>query len=111
DDGPGFSSDILDKIGEPYATSRSSVARNGGGGLGLGLFIAKTLLERSGAWLAIRNREGRQNGADIQVQWPRSQMEQPQQDQFAAQTLTNARERANSLQPKTAAKTMQPGKT
>jgi K+-sensing histidine kinase KdpD len=75
DDGPGFSADSLDKIGEPFAKSRSYAARNGGGGLGLGLFIAKTLLERSGAELAFRNREGPTNGADILVEWPRQMME------------------------------------
>ena len=51
DDGPGFASDILSRLGEPYVTtrSRSSIDRNRQGhvdqGLGLGFFIAKTLLE------------------------------------------------------------------
>lgn len=54
DDGSGFKPEILDRIGEPYMTSRDNT-RNGGG-LGLGLFIAKTLLERSGAHIAFRNR-------------------------------------------------------
>jgi two-component system sensor histidine kinase RegB len=47
DDGEGYASDILTRIGEPYVTKRQKEDR--AGGLGLGLFIAKTLLERSGA--------------------------------------------------------------
>ncbi len=47
DDGPGFPPEIIDRIGEPYMSTRQG--GEAGGGLGLGLFIAKTLLERSGA--------------------------------------------------------------
>ena len=57
DDGPGFAPEIMERIGEPYVTSRrrerQSADGDAGGheasGLGLGFFIAKTLLERSGA--------------------------------------------------------------
>ena len=52
DDGPGFSPEILARIGEPYVTTRAGTrpqARQRRQGMGLGLFIAKTLLERSGA--------------------------------------------------------------
>src|SRR5712691_11727510 len=59
DDGPGFAPEIMDRIGEPYVTStrrrRFNVAGETGG-LGLGFFIAKTLLERSGATLDFENR-------------------------------------------------------
>jgi two-component system sensor histidine kinase RegB len=48
---PGFPAEIIDRIGEPYMSTRQG-ARQPGGGLGLGLFIAKTLLERSGASLS-----------------------------------------------------------
>ncbi len=54
DDGPGFAAEILSQLGEPYITTRGSgrrAKREAGSGLGLGLFIAKTLLERSGAVL------------------------------------------------------------
>src|SRR5207237_10848966 len=53
DDGPGFKPEILARIGEPYVTSRRRVSGEGDeeSGLGLGFFIAKTLLERSGASL------------------------------------------------------------
>jgi two-component system sensor histidine kinase RegB len=46
-----------------------------GGGLGLGLFIAKTLLERSGAKLTFGNRTGDRPGARVSVDWPRARME------------------------------------
>jgi two-component system sensor histidine kinase RegB len=72
DDGPGFSADILDRIGEPYASKRSDrAASRGGGGLGLGLFIAKTLLERSGATITFRNANEPGKGALVEVTWPR----------------------------------------
>jgi two-component system, sensor histidine kinase RegB len=73
DDGEGFTPDILLRIGEPYVTSRKSEAR--AGGLGLGLFIAKTLLERSGAVLRFENRAGTTPGASVIVRWPRRDME------------------------------------
>ena len=70
DDGPGFPHEILDRIGEPYMTSRGS-ADAGGGGLGLGVFIAKTLLERSGATIAFANANEPGKGAQARVEWPR----------------------------------------
>ncbi|MVA24387.1 ActS/PrrB/RegB family redox-sensitive histidine kinase [Agrobacterium vitis] len=75
DDGEGFAPDILLRIGEPYVTSRKSDAR--AGGLGLGLFIAKTLLERSGAVLTFENRGASNPGARVTVRWPRREMETP----------------------------------
>ncbi len=70
DDGKGFSLDMLDRIGEPYMSRRSD--EHNGGGLGLGLFIAKTLLERSGAQISFHNRpEPGQSGAEITIVWPR----------------------------------------
>lgn len=71
DDGKGFSPDMLDRIGEPYMSRRDE--DRGGGGLGLGLFIAKTLLERSGAQISFHNRpEPGQQGAEVTIVWPRS---------------------------------------
>ncbi len=76
DDGPGFPADIIDRLGAPYVTTRQAGARtprgeNGGehGGLGLGFFIAKTLLERSGARLSLSNRRTPERGAMIRVTW------------------------------------------
>lgn len=69
DDGPGFPADIIDRIGEPYMSRRP--AGSAGGGLGLGLFIAKTLLERSGATIAFANAGGEGKGAMVDIRWPR----------------------------------------
>ena len=77
DDGPGFAPEILDRIGEPYVTSRRRVDRSvdiEAGGLGLGLFIAKTLLERSGAKLVFANRA--EGGASVRVRWARADFEE-----------------------------------
>lgn len=71
DDGPGFPPEIIDRIGEPYVSTRQGNPDSGGGGLGLGLFIAKTLLERSGADLTFGNATGRGEGALVVVVWPR----------------------------------------
>jgi two-component system sensor histidine kinase RegB len=81
DDGPGFAPEIMDRIGEPYVTStrrrRLNVGGEAGGGLGLGFFIAKTLLERSGATLAFENRPAPERGAVVRVRWGRGDFEPP----------------------------------
>jgi two-component system, sensor histidine kinase RegB len=77
DDGPGYAPDILSRIGEPYMTTRGRDDQERAGGLGLGLFIAKTLLERSGASLRFGNRGEGRPGARIRIEWPRSVMERP----------------------------------
>jgi two-component system, sensor histidine kinase RegB len=84
DDGPGFASDILKRIGEPYISTRKldPIERDnvmpghpGAGGLGLGLFIAKTLLERSGAIFSAENRSHPHQGARISLEWRRVDFE------------------------------------
>src|SRR5262249_5414385 len=79
DDGPGFAPEIIDRIGEPYVTStrrrRFNVGGEAGGGLGLGVFIAKTLLERSGATLTYENRMLPERGAIVRVRWARGDFE------------------------------------
>jgi two-component system sensor histidine kinase RegB len=78
DDGPGFAPEILSRIGEPYVSSRRRKPETDDNeeiGLGLGFFIAKTLLERSGATLAYRNKAGSLHGAEIAVRWPREDFE------------------------------------
>jgi two-component system sensor histidine kinase RegB len=77
DDGPGFAPDIIDTLGDPYVTTRSSDQRLGrlgkeAAGLGLGFFIAKTLLERSGARVSLENRAPPAHGAIVRVTWARS---------------------------------------
>ena len=67
DDGPGFSKEILNKIGEPYIKSLKS-KDDMKSGLGLGIFIGKTLLEKNKAKLLFRNSETR-GGAEIKIEW------------------------------------------
>jgi two-component system, sensor histidine kinase RegB len=77
DDGPGFPAEVMDNIGEPYVTTRPAETSDGvldedSTGLGLGFFIAKTLLERSGATVGLANRTGNKSGAIVTVSWPRA---------------------------------------
>lgn len=74
DDGPGFAPEVLSRLGEPYVSTRSSDHGHDAeaGGLGLGFFIAKTLLERSGAQLDLGNAAAPENGAVVRVTWPRT---------------------------------------
>jgi two-component system sensor histidine kinase RegB len=78
DDGPGFSPDVAGRLGEPYVTTKANrrAKTEEGAGLGLGLFIAKTLLERSGAAVTTENREPPATGAVVTVSWDRDVFEQ-----------------------------------
>ncbi len=67
DDGPGFAADVLAALGEPYVSSRAGEE----GHMGLGIFIAQTLLERTGATLIFRNNDG----AEVVIRWPRAMLE------------------------------------
>lgn len=91
DDGPGFSPDMLGRLGDPFVRDRARrgapEGRAGYEGMGLGLFIAKTLLERTGARVSFANgaepearavrRRGaapdgaRPTGAIVEAAWPR----------------------------------------
>jgi two-component system, sensor histidine kinase RegB len=77
DDGPGFSPAVIGRIGEPYVTTREGrhTKHEPDSGLGLGLFIAKTLLERSGATFITSNRLQPQSGARITIRWPRARFD------------------------------------
>jgi two-component system sensor histidine kinase RegB len=80
DDGPGFAPEIMDRIGEPYVRSSKRRRMNADGettGLGLGFFIAKTLLERSGATLNFENRSFPDRGAVVRIHWGREDFERP----------------------------------
>tara|TARA_B110000444_G_scaffold248815_1_gene273159 strand:- start:117 stop:1400 length:1284 start_codon:yes stop_codon:yes gene_type:complete len=67
DDGPGFAEDIIKLIGEPYLKSKSKLT-NSKAGLGLGIFLGKTLLERKKAQLTFFNKEDLK-GATIKISW------------------------------------------
>ena len=62
---------VLDELGEPYVSSRSG----GGGHMGLGVFIALSLLDRGGAAVAFDNRP--EGGARVVVRWDRAILEAP----------------------------------
>jgi len=74
DDGPGFPPEVLARLGDPYLTTRGRRAAvdTDRPGLGLGVFIAKTLLERSGAKVGFENGA---TGAVARVVWPRAAFE------------------------------------
>jgi two-component system sensor histidine kinase RegB len=67
DDGPGLSPEVLEQLGEPYLSTRQR-----SGGLGLGVFIAETLLARTGATLQFANLP---QGARVAVRWQRAALE------------------------------------
>lgn len=83
DDGPGFAADILTHLGEPYTSSSRGTGRRSDDklGLGLGFFIARTLLQRTGGQISARNLSVTEiidgampGGACVQITWPRSKL-------------------------------------
>ena len=83
DDGEGYPTDLIGRLGDPFLRRRRSgreqTRRPGYEGMGLGLFIAKTLLERSGATVSFRNardpflldeESGARRGSMVEVTWP-----------------------------------------
>jgi two-component system, sensor histidine kinase RegB len=73
---------VMDRLGDPFVTTRrrgEALAERGGrevhGGMGLGFFIAKTLLERSGARVSLANKRQPEHGAIIRLDWPRDWLE------------------------------------
>lgn len=88
DDGPGYPSHLIGRIGDPFMRARKSAsqraARPAYDGMGLGLFIAKTLLERSGAKISFSNaseksepthHSAQKGGAVVVVRWPASKID------------------------------------
>lgn len=89
DDGPGFSTEIMERIGEPYVSSRPRWREQGGPsglgkqeGMGLGFFIAKTLIEQTGGTVTAENLPRR--GASVIARWPRGAIdgEKPPSQEF-----------------------------
>ena len=77
DNGPGFPSGLIEQLGEPYISSRATLS----GHMGLGVFIAKTLLQRSGAGIAFGNNPAA--GAIVDIVWRRDQLESKDLEQSA----------------------------
>ena len=90
DDGSGFPSSVIGRIGDPFVRRRRSERdtgrRPGYEGMGMGLFIAKTLLERTGAEIAFANgstrqdahlHAGRRSGAIVELHWSMSRIAVP----------------------------------
>ena len=88
DDGRGFPQSVIGRIGDPFVrrrrVSEDGARRPGYEGMGLGLFIAKTLLERSGADLSFSNSRRRADtswtghptgGAVVDIGWPRDTLQ------------------------------------
>lgn len=69
DDGPGFPVTVLARLGEPYFSVRGTPGTH----MGLGVFIAQTLLKRTGAAVTFRNAAG--GGAEVEVVWSRAALE------------------------------------
>ncbi|NOJ39720.1 ActS/PrrB/RegB family redox-sensitive histidine kinase [Bradyrhizobium australiense] len=86
DDGPGIPPDMLKRIGEPYLSRRRSAdeAQSARAGLGLGIFIARTLLERTGAKVSFSNRTFPDHGAVVRIVWPRERFEAEEPSETAA---------------------------
>ena len=78
DDGPGFPLQLLGRLGEPYLSTRA----NASGHMGLGIFIAQSLLERSGAELIFDNLP--EGGAHVAMSWNRANLETVEQTRPAA---------------------------
>lgn len=96
DDGRGYSQQVIGRIGDPFVRRRNSGSRDtrrpGYEGMGLGLFIAKTLLERTGAELTFANardaytgsgKPGERKGAIVEVHWRLSDLQPTDADDRA----------------------------
>src|SRR5216684_1578225 len=94
DDGSGFPPEIIDSMGEPYVTSERGRRMRGREmpGLGLGFFIAKTLLARSGAKISLKNKAFPQRGAIVRVRWKRADFERPLISELPDGTMLDAEE-------------------
>jgi len=94
DDGSGFPPEIIDRMGEPYVTSERGRRMRGREmpGLGLGFFIAKTLLARSGAKISLKNKAFPQRGAIVRMRWKRADFERPLISELPDGTMLDAEE-------------------
>ena len=94
DDGPGFPAHLLGRLGEPYLSTRAGEANH----MGLGIFIAQSLLERSGADLTFDNLVD--GGAHVVISWERANVEAQARPDVAAVAVGSAEiQRGNERQP------------
>jgi two-component system sensor histidine kinase RegB len=82
DDGAGYAPGVVGRIGDPYLHDRSGSSRGDYEGMGLGLFIAKTLLQRTGAQLRFYNGSEAEtgperSGAVVELRWPAARLIAP----------------------------------
>ncbi len=82
DDGPGFPAHLLGRLGEPYLSTRADTSDH----MGLGIFIAQSLLERSGAQLTFDNLV--EGGAHVVIFWKRANLESIARHRAAAAAAT-----------------------
>jgi len=73
DDGPGYPKEIVNRLGEPYIKSKSSSKNRTG--LGLGIFIGKTLLEKNFAQINFKNSEI-YGGAEVNIVWKNKKLKE-----------------------------------
>lgn len=93
DDGPGFPAHLLGRLGEPYLSTRAGDANH----MGLGIFIAQSLLERSGAELTFDNLV--EGGAHVVISWKRANLETAARpDAAAAETGSDGPQAGNERQ-------------
>ncbi|HEV2336830.1 MAG TPA: ActS/PrrB/RegB family redox-sensitive histidine kinase [Stellaceae bacterium] len=94
DDGPGFPAHLLSRLGEPYLSTRAGAENH----MGLGIFIAQSLLERSGAGLTFDNLG--EGGAHVVISWKRANLEaQARPDAAVAPIGSGAAPHGNERQP------------
>lgn len=84
DDGPGFPHHLLGRLGQPYISGRGPARSGGAQHMGLGIFIAQSLLERTGARLEFGNVE--EGGAQVMIEWDREAIESGRDPQQKGKT-------------------------
>ncbi len=94
DDGPGFPAHLIGRLGEPYLSTRAGASNH----MGLGIFIAQSLLERSGAELTFDNLA--EGGAHVVISWQRANLQAEARPDAAAAELGSGRAQpGNERQP------------
>jgi two-component system sensor histidine kinase RegB len=94
DDGPGFPAHLIGRLGEPYLSTRAGASNH----MGLGIFIAQSLLERSGAELTFDNLA--EGGAHVVISWQRANLQaEARPDAAAAEFGSGGARPGNERQP------------